>query len=112
MFPFSLLDPVISDVAIPLWTANKFRQAANDAATSLNNFAQDLLGRHDIYDSALMGEAFSSDPPKPEKPRLRRPGDHRLTTVMDQQNGARQIAAGAFLAIRNPAHVRTSSFAA
>jgi hypothetical protein len=109
-FPLSLLDPVISEVSIPLWEANKFRQAVNDAATSLNKFAQDQLGRHDIYDSKLMNEAFSDDPPKPGKPRLRCPGDHRLVTVRDQQAGARQLANGAFLAIRNPAHHMTGDW--
>jgi hypothetical protein len=103
-FPLSLLDPVISEVAIPLWEADKFRQAVSDAATSLNKFAQDQLSRHDVYDSKLMTEAFSDDPPKSGKPRLRCPGDHRLVTVKDQQAGARQLANGAFLAIRNPAH--------
>jgi hypothetical protein len=109
-FPLNLLDPVISQVAIPLWQANKFRQAVSDAATSLNKFAQDQLGRHDIYDSKLMTEAFSDEPAKRGKPRLRCPGDHRLVTVKDQQNGARQLANGAFLAIRNPAHHMTGDW--
>jgi Protein of unknown function (Hypoth_ymh) len=108
--PLNLLDSVISEVAIPLWQANKFRQAVSDAATSLNKFAQDQLGRHDIYDSKMMTEAFSDEPPKPGKPRLRCPGDHRLMTVKDQQNGARQLASGAFLAIRNPAHHMTGDW--
>jgi hypothetical protein len=109
-FSLSFLDPVISEVAIPLWEANKYRQAVNDAATNLNSFAQAQLGRSDIYDTALMGEAFSGDPPKPGKSRLRCPGDHRLVTVKDQQNGARQITTGAFLAIRNPAHHMTGDW--
>lgn len=109
-FPFSLLDPVIGEVAIPLWEANKFRQAVSDAATSLNSFAQERLGRHDICDSQLMNEAFSADPPKSGRPRLRCPGSHRLMTVKDQQNGARLLASGAFLAIRNPAHHMTGDW--
>lgn len=108
--PLRLLDPVISEVALPLWKAHKFRQAVNDGATSLASFAQKRLGRYDVYDTNLMNEAFSSDPPKPGKPRLRCPGDHRLVAVRDQQNGARQIAAGAFLAIRNPAHHMTGDW--
>jgi hypothetical protein len=109
-FPLRLLDPVISEVAVPLWEVNKFRQAVSDAATSLNRFAQDRLGHHDIYDSQLMNEAFSADPPKSGRPRLRCPGSHRLMTVRDQQNGARQLASGAFLAIRNPAHHMTGDW--
>ncbi len=109
-FPLSLLDPMISEVAIPLWEANKFRQAVGDAATSLSHFAQERLGRHDVSDTGLMTEAFSNDPPKEGRPRIRCPGDHRLVAVKDQQNGARQIAAGAFLAIRNPAHHLTGDW--
>ena len=57
-----------------------------------------------------MNETFSSDPPKPDRPRLRCPVDHALVTNRDQQAGARQIAAGAFLAIRNPAHHMTGDW--
>ena len=110
VFPLNLLDQVIAEVALPLWAARKYRQAVNDAATSLNKFAQDRLDRHDVSDKELMEQAFSSDPPKPDKPRLRCPGDHRLVHIRDQQNGARQIAAGAFLAIRNPAHHMTGDW--
>jgi Protein of unknown function (Hypoth_ymh) len=108
--PLDMLDWVVSSVAIPLWKAGKFRQAVSDAATSLSHFAQQRLGRHDVSDTPLMTEAFSNDPPKPGKPRLRCPGGHSLVTVKDQQNGARQIATGAFLAIRNPAHHLTGDW--
>ena len=104
------LDPVISAAARPLWNAGHYRSAVSDAATSLSLFAQNRLGRHDVSDTPLMTEAFSSDPPREGRPRLRCPGDHRLTTVRDQQNGARQIATGAFLAIRNPSHHMTGDW--
>ena len=38
--PLTMLDPVVSGVALPLWNAGKYRQAVSDAATSLNSFAQ------------------------------------------------------------------------
>ena len=66
-----MLDRVIADAALPLWEVGKYRQAVNDAATSLNQFAQQQLGRRDISDRKLMTEAFSDDPPQPGKPRLR-----------------------------------------
>jgi hypothetical protein len=44
--PLKLLDPVVSEVALPLWEAGKYRQAVGDAATSLNSFAQNIIGRH------------------------------------------------------------------
>jgi hypothetical protein len=49
----SALDPVVSEAALPLWLAGKYRQAVNDAATSLNSFAQARIGRHDISDKDL-----------------------------------------------------------
>ena len=103
-FPLSLLDPVISEVAVPLWKTTKFRQAVNDAATSLNKFAQEQIGRNDISDKALMGEVFSDKSPEQGKSRLRCPGDQGSETVRSQQEGARAYAIGAFQAIRNPAH--------
>jgi hypothetical protein len=39
VLPMSVLDPVISEVALPLWQAGKYRQAVNDAATNLSTFA-------------------------------------------------------------------------
>lgn len=110
VLPLNLLDQVIADAALPLLNAGKFRQAVNDAATTLNKFAQQRLGRQDVYDLKLMNEAFSDEPPAPGKPRLRCPGDHQLVEIRDQQNGARQLAAGAFLAIRNPAHHMTGDW--
>lgn len=103
-FPLKLLDPVISEVALPLWEANKFRQAVNDAATNLNLFAQRRLGRYDISDKDLMGQAFSDKEPDKGKARLRCPGSLASETVRSQQEGARAFAIGTFQAIRNPAH--------
>jgi hypothetical protein len=103
--PLMMLDPVIADAALPLWRVGKYRQAVNDAATNLNAFAQRRLGRRDISDKSLMGEAFSDKPPESGKARLRcyrlgRP----MESVHSQQEGARAFAIGAFQAIRNPAH--------
>lgn len=102
--PMQLLDPVIREVALPLWEAGKYRQAVNDAATNLNNFAQGRLGRYDISDKALMEQAFSDSEPEKGKSRLRCPGNSASETVRAQQAGARAFATGTFQAIRNPAH--------
>jgi hypothetical protein len=100
-----MLDPVIADAALPLWEVGKYRQAVNDAATNLNAFAQQQLGRRDISDKSLMAEAFSDKPPEAGKARLRcyrlgRP----MESVHSQQEGAKMFAIGTFQAIRNPAH--------
>jgi hypothetical protein len=108
--PLTLLDTVISEVALPLWEAGKYRQAVNDAATSLNRFVQERIGRDDVYDTDLMNQAFSDKVPEPGKARLRCPGDHNSVTVKDQQAGARGYATGTFLAIRNPARHMTGDW--
>jgi Protein of unknown function (Hypoth_ymh) len=100
-----MLDRVVAEAALPLWKAGKYRQAVNDAATSLNQFAQQQLGRRDLSDKKLMEEAFSDKPPVPGKARLRcyrlgRP----MESVHSQQGGARSFCSGTFQAIRNPAH--------
>jgi uncharacterized protein (TIGR02391 family) len=110
VLPMSMLDPVVSDVALSLWLAGKYRQAVNDAATSLNAYAQSRIGRHDISDKALMTEAFSEKAPEAGKPRLRCPGNPETETVRSQMEGARAFAVGTFQAIRNPAHHMTGDW--
>jgi Protein of unknown function (Hypoth_ymh) len=101
--PLSVLDPVVANAAVPLFEAGKYRQAVADAATSVNQFTQNQLDRHDVSDKDLMAQAFSGDPPKPGKPRMRCPGDHRSMTIRSVQQGALLMAQGCFQAIRNPA---------
>jgi len=111
VLPLTMLDRVIADAALPLWEVGKYRQAVNDAATSLNQFAQAQLGRRDISDRKLMAEAFSDTPPKPGEPRLRCYHLGRaMESVHSQQEGAKFFAMGTFAAIRNPAHHETGDW--
>jgi hypothetical protein len=64
---------------------------------------QQKLGRHDASESALVREAFSTDPPAPGRPRLRFPGDRTSDTWRSRQQGGIQLGAGCFTGIRNPA---------
>ena len=68
------LHPLIWDAASKLWNDGHLTAAVQRAATFLNAHVQDLTGRHDVSDSALMAQAFSPSAPEPEKPRLRWPG--------------------------------------
>ena len=109
--PLMMLDLVVADAALPLWQVGKYRQAVNDATTNLNLYAQQQLGRRDISDKSLMGEAFSDKSPEPGKARLRcyrlgRP----MESVQSQQEGARALCTGTFQAIRNPAHHLTGDW--
>lgn len=105
----SMLDPVISAVS-PVWIARRYRQAVNNAATHLNTFGQNRIGRHDISDEELMAQAFSDKDPEKGKARLRCPGDPENETVRSQQEGARAFSIGTFQAIRNPAHHLTGEW--
>jgi hypothetical protein len=103
LLPFVSMDWLVSGSIWELWQADKYRQAVNEAATRLNAFTQDRLGRHDASDSDLMAQAFSDKEPERGKPRLRCPGDHTKMTVQSMQRGAMLMSMGAFQAIRNPA---------
>jgi hypothetical protein len=103
LLPFEAMDWLVSHPAELLWEAGKYRQAVNDAATRLNAFTQDRLGRHDVSDSHLMAQAFSDKDPEPGQPRLRCPGDPASMTVRSMQRGAMFMSMGVFQAIRNPA---------
>jgi hypothetical protein len=104
VLPMSALDPGVSEAASPLWMAGKYRPAVNDAATSLNIYAQARIGRQDIPDKDLMAQAFSEKDPEEGKSRLRCPGNPESETVRSQMEGARAFSIGTFQAIRNPAH--------
>jgi hypothetical protein len=82
----------------------------SDAATSLNRFAQDRPGRHDISDKDLMGQVFSDKEPEEGKARLRCPGTPTARPFRSQQEGAQAFAIGTFQAIRNPAHHLTGDW--
>lgn len=110
ILPLRMLDPVVSEAALSLWVPGKYRQAVNDAATSLNSFAQARIGRHDISDKDLMAQAFCDKDPERGKARLRCPGNPQSETVRSQQEGARAFAIGTFQAIRNPAHHLTGDW--
>jgi hypothetical protein len=106
VLPVNFLHPLVWEPAMPQWDAGLYRLAVNEAANHVNEFTQKRLGRTDISDTKLMGEAFSDKRPEPGKPRLRCPGDQGSETVRIQQVGAVQFSQGVYLAMRNPAHHR------
>lgn len=95
------LHPRVWESARAFWKNGHRPTAVQTACTAINEWVQDQLGRKDISDSALMMQAFSSDPPKPDAPRLRWPGGPKKTTVRSMNDGIRQYAVGCFKAIRN-----------
>lgn len=105
------LHPVVWDAAAKLWNDGHYSSAVQRAATFLNAHVQDRLDRRDVSDSALMAQAFSVQPPEPDKPRLRWPGEDSDLTVKAMRAGLLQFSQGCFMAIRNPASHSTAELA-
>lgn len=108
--PIEAFEGIISHTAREHWEAGRYRNAVRDAATRVNSYTQQRIGRHDISDKDLMAQAFSEKPPEPGAPRLWCPGNKASLTVRSQQEGAKLFAMGAFAAIRNPAHHLTGEW--
>jgi uncharacterized protein (TIGR02391 family) len=106
------LHPLIWDAASKLWHDEHHASAVQRAATFLNAHVQDLIGRRDVSDSALMAQAFSSSAPELGKPRLRWPGEDSDLTVKAMRTGLSQFGQGCFMAIRNPATHSTRDMSA
>ena len=106
------LHPLIWDAASKLWQDEHHGPAVQRAATFHNAHVQDLTGRRDVSDSALMAEVFSANPPRDGKPRLRWPGDQEDLTVKTMRAGLLHFSQGCFMAIRNPATHSTSDASA
>lgn len=105
------LHPLVWNAASKLWAGEHHAAAVQRAATFLNAHVQDLVGRRDVSDSALMAQSFSLSPPEGGKPRLRWPGDGSDLTVKAMRSGLLQFSQGCFMAIRNPVAHSTSETA-
>jgi uncharacterized protein (TIGR02391 family) len=97
------LHPWVWEGARSMWQSGHFRQAVVDAAKRINAEAQNKLGTRALSETDLTNQAFSDDPPKPDRPRLRLPEDDDGKTARSVRRGIRAYAEGCFAAIRNPA---------
>lgn len=104
----SALNPRVWQAAADLWHNGHHRQAVEAAYGALVDDVKSRTGRSDLGDDDVFGQAFSSDPPRPGKARLRWPGDTNDRTVISMNTGIRQFSTGVQLAIRNAlVHGRT-----
>ncbi|MET4657407.1 hypothetical protein ABID80_001099 [Streptomyces sp. PvP037] len=85
-----------------LWSSGHYRQAVGMAATAVNAQAQTKVSRRDLSEWKLFGDAFSTKPPEPGKPRLRLSVNDGSDTWRSQHEGAAAFARGVYVAIRNP----------
>ncbi|MDC8974667.1 TIGR02391 family protein [Mycobacterium marinum] len=98
----SALNPRVWHAARELWLNGHRRQAVEAAYGAVLDDVRSRTGRDDLSDDDVFGQAFSSDPPRPGRARLRWPGEANDRTVISMNSGIRQFSAGVQLAIRNP----------
>lgn len=96
------LHPWIWSGAKSLWQSGHYREAVEGAIKKLNAETQNKVGRRDVSETDLFKQAFSLDPPKSGKARLRRLEDDGGDTHKSVQRGAMTFAEGVFAGIRNP----------
>lgn len=85
-----------------LWQSCHYREAVEGAIKKLNAETQNKVGRRDVSETDLFNQAFTADPAKPGKARLRRMPPDASDTYKSVQRGARAFAEGVFAGIRNP----------
>ncbi|MFF3790853.1 TIGR02391 family protein [Streptomyces sp. NPDC001981] len=85
-----------------LWGSGHYRQAVGAAAVAVNAQSQAKLGRKDLSESKLLGEAFSTRAPEVGKPRLRFGANDGSDTWRSRHEGSAAFARGVYAAIRNP----------
>ena len=95
--------PWVWEAAAPMWNAGSRQEAVAAAGRSVNARLQQKLRRHDISETDLCRQAFTTKPPQTGAARLRLQGDRNTDTWRSRQQGAMDFAAGCFEAIRNPA---------
>lgn len=97
------LHPWVWEPAKPLWDSAHYRQAVNDAATTINAHIQTKVGRRDKADVDLINNVMGPDNRKPGQVYLAIPGELADKTVRSRNNALRDFAAGCFAGIRNVA---------
>jgi uncharacterized protein (TIGR02391 family) len=96
------MNPLVWGAARQLWHDEHYREAVGAAASVVVQHVKQLTGRAGVDETSIFQQAFSSDPPKPGKPRLRWPGNPQDKNVISMNEGLRNFSAGVQLAIRNP----------
>jgi hypothetical protein len=95
------LNPRVWEAARGLWQNGHHRQAVEAAYGALLDDVKSRTGRSGLSDDDVFGQAFSSDPPRQGRARLRWPGEPDDRTVISMNSGIRQFSSGIQLAIRN-----------
>ncbi|MEB0203709.1 TIGR02391 family protein [Cryobacterium sp. 5I3] len=97
----SALHPWVWEAARPHWTSGNHDAAVWAAGVNVNSRLQRKVCRKDIGEGQLIREAFSTDEPKPGRPRLRLADPTNPSLFQDLQVGASNFGQGLYSAVRN-----------
>jgi hypothetical protein len=89
------------DAARPHWVSGNHDAAVWAAAVNVNSRLQRKIGRKDIGEGQLVRESFSTDNPKPLRPRLRLCDSSNQLLFQDMHIGASNLGQGLYSAVRN-----------
>lgn len=98
----SQLHPWVWEAARSLWQTEHFAAAVQAAAIYVNAATQQKLGRRDVSEAELFRNAFSVDPPKNGRPRLRLGVPDDGPTYRSRQRGAASLGEALYAGVRNP----------
>jgi hypothetical protein len=96
------LHPWVWDAARPHWESGNHDAALTAAAINVSSRLKKKVGRRDIDNGKLVQQAFSLEPPKEGKPRLRLIGEENPDLFRDVHLGAMNLGVGLYAAVRNP----------
>lgn len=96
------LHPRVREESEDLWQSGHYAYAVAEAAKAVNAELQRKLGRFDVSESALVGEAFSPKEPEKGAARLRPPGSRGTPSWRSRLEGTFAFGRGCYMAIRNP----------
>ncbi len=81
------MHPLVWNAAKRLWRDRHYREAVASAAEALVAQVKIMTGRNDVLETDLWRQTFSADPPAPDKPRLRWPGEPSDRNVKSMNDG-------------------------
>ena len=100
-FEASALHPWVWEAARPHWTSGNHDAAVWAAGVNVNSRLQRKVGRREIGEGQLLRESFSTDEPKPGRPRLRMTDLSNPSLFQDLHAGASNFGQGLYSAVRN-----------
>ena len=91
-----------NDATAARWRIGHFDDAVAAAARQINTETQHKVNRSDVSETTLFQQAFSADPPKEGKPRLRFDDPEDSLTYRSRLRGAACLGEALYAGVRNP----------